>query len=247
MDYETFANAPITEALIDINVELPDDIEISHLSLLHERIKDRFPEKQQRVSFRADFNLSPKEPTTVIPTASKPDGLRFRSPIENKIVQARKDGFTFNKLKPYENWKIFSAEARDLWNMYKDIAKPNKVTKIGLRYINRIELPFPLQDFKEYILTIPEIAPTLPQGMAHFFMQLLIPNQKIEAMATITETMEPSSDISRFPLIFDIDVWQQKLYTDNYDRIWDEFEKLRAFKNEIFLESLTEKAKEMFR
>ena len=39
----------------------------------------------------------------------------------------------------------------------------------------------------------------------------------------------------RLPLIFDIDVFQNRTYMENKVEMWDEFEKLRIFKNEIFL------------
>jgi len=182
-----------------------------------------------------------------IATSAGADGLMFRSPEEQKVVQARLDGFTFNKLKPYEQWEIFRDEARNLWNVYYKIAKPVRVTRIALRYINRIEIPFPIRDFKDYILTVPEIAPTLPQGLQQFFMRLDIPMPNTLAMARITQTLAKRTEDQRLPFIFDIDVWQLIDYEGQANEMWDEFEKLREIKNKIFFESITEKTKELFR
>lgn len=248
-EYTVFPNAPITEALLDIRVELPEDVDIKKIESFHEHIKDRFPDKKTRGAFAIGVQLMPDGTPQSLPASGGPQGFLFRSPNENKIVQARIDGFTFNKLRPYENWTVFRSEAKSLWNIYAELFAPKRITRIALRYINRIELPLPIKDFKEYILTTPEIAPKLPQGLAHFFMQLVIPNHEIGATATISQTMEnPLPTVTqKLPYIFDIDVWKETLYEGNKQEMWDEFEKLRIFKNEIFFNSITDKTKELFK
>lgn len=244
--FTVFPNAPITEALLDIRAVLPQEIDLKKLLAFQDSIKEIFPEKQERVSFEAGFQIS-QEGTTILPTSKKPDGYFFRSSIENKIVQVRLDGFTFNKLKPYGKWQVFRDEARELWELYCQTANPFKITRLGLRYINRIEIPLPISDFKEYILTTPEIAPKLPQALEHFFIQLVIPNPDILAKAIITQTMQPPVNNQILPLILDIDVFHEAEYPVDKPEIWDVFEKLCIFKNEIFFSSITDKAKELFK
>jgi uncharacterized protein (TIGR04255 family) len=245
--YPVYPHAPIIEALLDIRAQLPKEVDLTHLENYHNQIKDRFPEKKQRVSIEVKAGIqiaSITEPS--LSTSGGPDGFFFRSPNERKIVQARLDGFTFNKLKPYENWELFSSEANRLWNLFCQVANPIKITRIALRYINKIFFPLPMKDFKEYILTIPEVAPNLPQGLSHLFTRLVIPKPEIEALAIITETMEDPNQDQKLPFIFDIDVFKEINYSEP-DRIWKDFEELRQFKNEVFFNSLTEKAKEMFK
>ena len=55
-EYTTFPNAPITEALLDIRVELPEGIDIARLESFHEHIKDRFPDKKTRGAFAIGYN-----------------------------------------------------------------------------------------------------------------------------------------------------------------------------------------------
>jgi uncharacterized protein (TIGR04255 family) len=245
--YTVFPNAPITEALLDIRVQFPREIDLKKLEVFHQNIKDRFPDKKQRISFEAGLQLSPEKPPVPLPASGGPYGYMFSSPNEKKVVQARLDGFTFNKLKPYENWERFFSEAKELWALYLKIANPEKVTRIALRYINRIEIPLPIKDFKEYILTIPDIAPNLPQGIARLFMQISIPNHEIQATAIVTEAMESTVDIQKLSFIFDIDVFQEILSSADESEIWERFKKLRVFKNDIFFQSITEKTKELFK
>ncbi len=246
-EYIIFPNAPITEALLDIRVELPEGIDIARLESFHEHIKDRFPDKKTHGTFAIGVQLTPDGTPQSLPASGGPQGFLSRSPNENKIAQARMDGFTFNKLKPYESWQVFCSEAKSLWNIYAELFTPKRITRIALRYINRIEAPLPIKDFKEYILTNPEVAPNLSQSLSHFFMQIVMPNQEIEASAIITETMEPPTENQRLPLIIDIDVFKERVYVDDKEEIWNDFEKLRIFKNDIFFNSITDKTKELFK
>ncbi|MHB8846286.1 MAG: TIGR04255 family protein [Nitrospirota bacterium] len=243
--YTIFPRAPITEALLDIRVELNKSFPLSDLEQLHQKIKDRFPDKQQRIAFQTNIKLAPSGPTAEIPS-SQPDGYLFRSSATNKILQARLDGFTFNKLKPYQNWQVFKSEAQELWDLYYQCTKPLKITRLALRYINRIDLPVPFNTFKDYILTLPEVAPELPQALAGFFMQLTIPNSEKEATAVVNETIENVTGSQKLPLIFDIDVFREVSFMNNRADIWPIFDQLRDFKNDIFFSSITEKTKELF-
>ena len=115
-----------------------------------------------------------------------------------------------------------------------------------MRYINLLNLPLPLKDFKEYILTTPEIAPNLPQGLLSFLMRLVIPDERSKSIAIVTETIEPVKE-DTVPLIFDIDVFREGTFDPERPEIWEAMEQLRQLKNEIFFNSITEKAKELFR
>src|SRR5207244_403675 len=66
-------------------------------------------------------------------------GLRFRSVDEKHIVQFNRDGFVFSRLEPYTNWVNVSRGGLRLWDMFKEMAKPVAIHRIGLRYINRIQ------------------------------------------------------------------------------------------------------------
>lgn len=246
-DRETFPYAPITEAVLNINVQLPKETEVENLMSLYDNIKDRFYEKEEQRFFKSEIKLPkegvPDEPQQTYGTL----GYLFRSPEEKKVVQSRIDGFSFNKLKPYENWELFQTEGQEFWELYIQIAKPIKVTRISLRYINNIEAPLPFNDFSEYILTNPAIAPGLPQSVSTFFMRLEVPNPDIDAIAIITQTMKLPTKTNKLPLILDIDVIKEFDYGLNFDKMWDDFEKLRNYKNDIFFHTTTEKAKELFR
>lgn len=247
-DFHVFPNAPITEAILDIKVKLPDGADLTIFDEFQENIKARYKDRKTKHSFEAEFRFSPgKDETNPIVPKEKIEGYLFHSKNENKIVQAKLNSFTFNKLKPYENWEKFHSEACELWELYSKIVKPISVDRIALRYINRIEIPFPFDDFSEYILTNPQIAPGLPQSLSNFLMRIEIPNNEIGAIAIITQTMQKPTESQKLPLIFDIDVIKTDNYSGKESEMWKDFNLLRQFKNEIFFKSITEKTKELFK
>jgi len=243
-----FPNPPIREAIFDIRVVLSLEVSLENLASYQEGIKERFPIKEERVNWESGLQLKPGSVPEIIPPSGGAYGFFFRSEKEKKIVQARRDGFTFNKLKPYEKWEVFFAEARELWQHYLEVVKPSQVTRVALRYINCIEIPLPIKEFKEYILTIPEIAPGIPQSLNRFFMQLVIPKNEIEAIANVTVTIDPvkpEKDI--LPLILDIDVFRNIALPPSDPKIFEIMTELREYKNLIFVSSVTSKCKELFK
>ena len=149
---EQLKNPPIHEALLDVQVTLPSETSLEVLRKFQAGLEARFPERQERISLQQGFQISGAGDSQAITSSRSVDGYLFVAKADGKIVQARQDGFTFNKLRPYSNWDAFSAEAKELWQRYVEIAKPANVRRIGLRYLNRIEIPLPLSDFREYCL-----------------------------------------------------------------------------------------------
>lgn len=243
----TSKNPPIAEALLDIRVNLPQGFDAQQLGKFQEGIEKEFPIKKVNTQVEASFELKIDE-TPQVSSRSAHNGYIFASSDNKKVIQARLDGFTFNKLKPYDNWELFSKEAKGYWEKYIKIAKPLGINRLALRYINLIELPRPAGDLKEYFLTGPEIAPGIPQGLAEFFMRLVIPDKKTTNTAIVIETVDISKlNENVLPLIFDIDVFRLVNLTVEDPELWNIFESLREYKNQIFVNSFTDKTKELFK
>jgi uncharacterized protein (TIGR04255 family) len=243
--FPTLRNAPITEAVIDIRVKLSTDIDLARLATFSDPFPLRFEKPKLRHSGAAQIEFKASEAPVMTSTRPTPDGYIFLAPAEKLIAQARIDGFSLSKLKPYDSWKKFCPQFVELWDRYVSVVRPARITRIALRYINRIELPVG-NEFKEYILTFPEVAPGIPQGLPVFLARLVIPSPTGN-MAVVTETNggSPSSP-TLFPMIFDIDVFRDVDMEIGDAKLWSTIRDLRSYKNTIFFKSLTPKALEMF-
>ncbi len=243
-EYPVLSKAPIVEAVIDFRVKVREDLTLEQLDALFDSISNQYPDKKTRHKWEGEFEFKKGESPISRGTGAV-DGYILTSADQKQILQARLDGFTFSRLTPYETWELFRDEAYRLWEKYKEITTP-VITRVALRYINKMEIPFPIKDFSDYLTAAPNVPEGVPQGVSSFLTRVVIHEPEIDAAAIITQALDQIVNPNVFPIILDIDVFKQRSEGINEEDAWDILEKLRHFKNEIFFKSITEKAKELF-
>lgn len=235
-EYPHLSNAPIVEALIDIQVQLPSSKSVNDFRLIFDKIKETYPKNKERRKFSGSFAIQGDKVKSDIQN-NEIDGMIFLSEDNQKIIQSRLDGFSFHYKNIYTTWSDFSGEAKMLWDIYSNIAEPVAVKRIGLRYINKIYLKTPF-DPLNYFKTLPTLSDDLNYGIFRLFSQISITNDNIKSYGVITQAIE-DADENAMNFIFDIDVFKSGDFKLN--EIWYNFDNLREFKNEIFFKSVTEK------
>jgi len=238
-----YENAPITEALIDIRVELPSGVTLKTLEAVHGEVKDRYPGKKKRVYVEGQFSAGDEIAATAKQTEM---GFAFATENGKQIVQVRLDGFTFSRLRPYGNWTELRDEGRRLWEIYRGAVSPQKITRVAVRYINKIDVPLPAIDYKDYFRTTPEVSPALPQELSGFFMRLQFPQADFGGVLILTQTAVPPPSPDMNSVILDLDVFKDGLDLVSANEVWELLETLRNRKNEFFEGCLTNKARELF-
>lgn len=241
-------NAPITEAVIDIRVKLPSSADVKSIDLLFNKIKEHYPTREEQRVSELSFELKPNE-DPIKASKSRIHGYRYISVDKKQIFQARMDGFTLSRLHPYSEWNDFRDEAKRLWHFYKEIAKPDAITRVALRYINNLQMPFPKNDFDEYLTAPPIVPKELPQGISSFLTRIVLTDPSLGVNAIITQALElvpPMTEMNRLPVILDIDVFKQDPKGMEEIDAWITIEQLRHFKNKIFDKSITPKLKETY-
>ena len=238
--------APITEALIDIRARLPEATDLDQLTPFRDQVRSDYPTCRERQQWSGQLQFKGSEPPVVRAGSGRPDGYLLTSADGCQVVQARLDGFTFSRLKPYQTWTDLRDSARSLWQSYCQVAKPEQATRIAVRYINRLELPVPFKDFRDWVLTTPDVAPGLPQELAGFFFRLHIPFEKPHGFVNLIQALEPGEYTEHVPLIFDIDAFRPLQLDPSDDEIWRQMDDLRIIKNQVFFSSITDKLKELY-
>jgi len=239
----TYAKAPITEAIIDLVVELSEGVTLADLAkILRGRKKIQYPRRSTITKGTGQITLG-KE--LAAQTSQMPVGFAFISGDEKQVLQARIDGFTLSRLAPYGTWDTFRNEARVLWSEYRRVAKPERVTRAAVRYVNRLDLPLPMNDLKDYLTTVPEIAPEIDQGLQHFFLHATIPLHDIRSTLILQETIIDSTDPAHASIVLDIDIARTENLPENDEGLWSLFDDLRVAKNHVFEASITDKTREL--
>ena len=244
--YPTLSNAPIAEAVIDFRINPPDNFDISSIKDATDTIKNDYPlnktQKRSGVKFGVDKDEQVFEPEPI-----EIMGYQFWSSDKKQVVLFAREGFTFSRLSPYSNWEQFSVEAKKLWELYNSNIKPLSITRLAVRYINKIECVTEHINLDD-ILTAPPLVPKdLSIEMEGFLSRLVFHKNGSDLKAIVTQTL--SKDITdQFPsVILDIDAFCERpdgIEIQNICKIIDE---LRQFKNEIFFKSITSKQMGVFK
>lgn len=237
------SKAPIVEAVLDIRIQPLPEESLAACA----RFIDSLPEqysglKEEMVTWEHRFAFGNKTPDEEMGTFQRLVGYRKASSEGTpgrQFVQARLDGFTLNRLEPYDSWSSLAKEARELWNAYRNCVGPTSVLRLALRYINRIELPVPIERLEDYFNTLPVLAPNLGYSIGNHLMRFEVSIPEIQAGAVINCTTCAASSPELVGFSLDIDVFKSKEVPQAEPEIWSTFEQLRDEKNLIFFSSIT--------
>lgn len=244
--HPTLAKAPITEALIDLQVKLPDGTKPELFNSFYDEVKEKYPEqKEQR---HAQYEVQPGgKDGPLEPRGTKVVGYQYFSSDKIQVVQARVNGFTFSRLKPYTTWEDLRTETLRLWEIYSKIANPVSITRAAVRFINNLQIPMPISDFGDYLVSPPTIPQALPQSLSSFLTRNVIymPNHNFHII--VTQALENIiSDSKPAPVILDIDAFHLTPDGISDKQAWEALEHLRHIKNDVFFESITTKLRRLY-
>ena len=243
--YPHLKNAPIAEALIDIQVQLPPNIEIGDLIKLQKSVSNDYPIKAQQKKQSGKLVFGPGAAPSVKELVDELYGVICTSKDGKNIFQARIDGFTFSRLEPYEYWHNLKLEGKKVWEIYNKFLRPKKITRIALRYINKLKLPLPIRDFQDYLTAAPTLPPRMPQEFVTFLTRIVALDHSSGAISVITQALEPISEENYVTVLLDIDVYKSIEDTITEKEMWTILERLRVLKNRIFFNSITEKTEDL--
>ncbi|MBI4503774.1 MAG: TIGR04255 family protein [Gemmatimonadetes bacterium] len=244
--------APIAEAIVDFRVKAAPGFQAERLREPIARLRDRFPNVEERRGMRASFG------PFGIASASKArelggnvqdlglQGFFCRSQDAKTIVQFRNDGFTYNRLQPYTSWDEIRPEALSLWTLYTEVARPEVVVRVALRYINRLQFPLPIENTARYLTAGPSVPPDLPVEISSFLLRTVLEDSARDVTTNLVQASEQNLDPRVLSVILDIDSFKSKESGFRPDEIAPTLETLHDVKNMVFFSSLTEEILENY-
>jgi uncharacterized protein (TIGR04255 family) len=232
-EYEVFANAPVEEAIITILLSKLEDID-SRVESVSVALGSKYPVVER--------SENPSDETGV------PDGVRLLSADRQQVIQITSQSFSFHRLRPYTYWGAFSFAAREAWDAFAVSTETFSVLGVRLRYVNEFQLPLPFEDWADYLLIRPELPPPVDTGLSSYMMSLTLDEPGVPAEAVVTQIITWRSEGGN-PVVFDIDTISKHppAVYDHPETVWTVLEDLREYKNRLFFEGLTDRAKELFR
>lgn len=241
-----YPRAPITEAIIEIRVRPNDMATAQSCRDAFESLAAEFSERKELRLMQAKIS-APAGQAIGAETTESVIGYSRHSKQRAQTITASIERFAFSQLPPYDSWEAFSPEARRFWTMFREATRPLKVNRVATRFVNRIEIPIPIQDIAGFFRTGPEISSDMSQELSGYFMQLQLPQQDLGCSAIVNQALLPAteSNATVAPFVLDIDIFDETSDFSSEETIWNRLEEFRHRKNQIFEACITNRIRKL--
>lgn len=191
-----YQSPPVAEALARFAWTEPLAWNVTTPGLLFERVRKQYPAAPDaRAVMEAEMNPQGAGPASAgFEFRTGPQQMVFKNEAEDRLLIIGPHDMSVHGLPPYEGWE--SLEQR----MFAAIAGvehllPDEPTvkQIGLRYINRVELPTINIRFSDYLTLDLSLPPGFPQAISAFMdrIEVIYPDEPVTLAFTWASTAAP--------------------------------------------------------
>ncbi len=244
--HPTYPHPAISEAVCDIHFRLPQisGWKPSLPGELFKHIQNEYPEIEPVIEMGLQFEFGPTGTGTKI--VPQPQKVRFKHRTRPLILQLAENNFSVSTLPPYQGWKVMRDDVLSAWQQVEEVLKPELITRIGLRYINRFDKETDQDRLEGWLIANDYIPKGILTSSPGFFLRVQT-RLAIEDVIIITlGDTQPEPTGGYGSIIFDIDRIVEKeialerdvlkrelerLHTD----VWNVFSSAKGEKLEIFL------------
>ncbi len=241
----SYRNPPVVEALCEIFFDEStwDD---SIPDVFYEKVKDRFPNRQ--VKERREVRVTVEEDVASTGISKQPPVIQFLTEQKDQIIQVAENLLVVNQLSPYRHFEEWEGYVYEGLSLYNELASPKKITSIGVRYINLLEIPGPRFPMEDYFTIFPNLPESLGNAHGSFSIKVDIPLPEQRHLAQIsfatTTVEEPVPRTQAFMLDLH-DRASLELDPNGVDSIREAVRVAHDFVVKAFEDSITDKLREL--
>lgn len=243
---KNYDHPPITEAVIAINFK--STIGFDELTSISKKFQKEYPQSQaiSNVSFTVDVDGDGSAVPTPKNTQNQ-KGWRLSSGDMTEILVMWPQSFTISQLAPYVGWdKFLERFVRD-WKKFKRHAGQKEISRIGVRYINRIDIPVTgdIVEHEKYLNVFPKLPNSLTPLHA-FAVQSALKLQDIGCDLLINSAAVPSPVLDRASFMLDLDIFRAVELPQSDQDIYNLLDEIRKKKNKVFEQCISNRARKLF-
>lgn len=200
-----YRKPPIVEVVCEFRFIPSEPWDLTVPGLVYDRLKEEFPIR--RPVMRTVEKTDASQPQGIKKSMRVEQWTQFLRTDERALVQIGPDTLAVNHLAPYPTWEEFEPVIHRCFDAFLSVAKPNGLARIGLRYINRIEIPGKEISLNEYLSFLPQFEAEPPGSVEALVagMQFIFDNardklklQLVSAEVSVPETAAFVLDIDYF-------------------------------------------------
>jgi len=240
---KTYKNSPISEAVCEFQFGQDSPWDLTIPGLIYEKVRGTFPKKSQFA--QVTLGISTTEGTIGQQLETMPV-MKFSSEDEKVLIQVGTRLLSVNHLKPYSSWRNFLPLIQDSFNAYCEVAEPKSIHRIGLRYINTIEIAGPLTDLKDFFEFRPYVGDKLPQFPGPFLISVQLPFEEARDVLNLRLSSLAGSTSDTTTIILDIDYFLAQPDKVDLDGVFAWVDSAHTHVEEIFEACITEQLRRIF-
>ncbi len=241
--YPRLSKAPILLAIMEIQYQSPVSVTNASLKSLEKVFKDEFPSHQvlQHHNLLVQNNAGK---TSISVKNIQDQGHLFVSSSKKHEFTVSSSMFNFKQHGEYSDWEEFKQMAMSVFERCLESTKATRITRVSLRYVNKIELPFeenfrrPVSDF--FKTFIAHTGTLIDRPIAYNSVRFTHIDEPAFLSVNYAQELEVGPVEPSLNFLMDIDVLFTKDENMDIDFISAKLDELRAVKNEYFFETLTE-------
>lgn len=181
-----YKSPPVVEALCSFRFIPADPWDWTIPGLLYDKVKKEYPEKRQQGILELELQTSEQGVGISQKALGETVRMQFLREDGSALIQIGPNMLVVNQLRPYPNWPRFRGSIIDVLDEYIGVGHPKAIQTVGLRYINRIELPDRDLALEEWFAAYPRIPDVLPRILTSFFTRTEIVPLGCDARMTLT-------------------------------------------------------------
>ena len=243
---KTYARPPITEAVIE--VAFTSALNKKDLVKLSKKYQSHYPKEDSVSNFEVEVNVRGVElDETTAKLKNQRLGHRRSSEDMCQLLVLWPKTLTIAQLAPYDGWATFYQRFNRDWRTLKSTVAQREIERIGIRYINRIDIPVssPVIEHEEFLNIFPKL-PDMLQPMNAFNIQAQVYLQDIDCQLRINSAAVPSPLIDHASFVVDLDFLRVQNVPQNDRALQNLLNTIRNKKNEVFESLITDKARALF-
>lgn len=212
-----------------------------------EKVARKFRREYPRKESLAQLELKLEEasPPQAIP---HPDGFKLSSEDGADLILLKPHTITTSRLAPYTSWESLIGRAKENWQVWKRVVEYREIARVGVRIINRIDIPLkdaPDKLRTEDYLRISVELPHRDMVYTRYALQIQLPLDDGLSLVVNSATVPPPL-IDHYSFLLDLDFSKEGDLPQRDDALWELVDTLRKPKNEMFEQFITDKTRALF-
>jgi len=235
---DQYANPPIQEALVEFVFQATPDWDLTVPGKLH-----------QHPAIAPIYLGKPRtQPAAGVPMLGMGGGIgrvQLTNEDGTRVISLMGNAIAIHSIRPYEGWENFRPRIETALRAYVDVTGASEIVRIGVRYLNHIEIAEQPVELSKYFALPPQVLPGLPPMITAFYSRNEYAYED-GCKVIVAHTPVPATDVRFAAFMLDIDVIVDSGPARTVEQALEAVDLLHTREKQAFEALITDDARRLF-